>query len=236
MRKISLLLLIFCCLSVICSFDNCFAKGYPYDLKEYYPLGSADIWNYATVQGEEKVQGAVKVSGASEEGGINSVVLDMNGQSSDYMLIDNEGIKQYKSASAMGYTTYSPPRVVYPYLMPQEKKTYDFQRTYFHAIRNEEYLNTNSYEVTLDSVNEIVEVPAGTFANCLKYSSIFQSKRVNTEEYKQILVCTTWLASGVGLVKSACNSTDKYQEPPVENQNFIVELESANINGVEIAN
>jgi len=234
MKKVNLLLLVFCFLTIVVCFDSCFADDYAYNLREYYPLGSTDSWNYILSKGDSELKVTVKVNGTFSEAGVSSVMLNINGVSDDYMFIDSQGIKQVKLAMPAGEAKWSPARIVYPYLKLQEKKNYEFQRIFFHNERKKDYIDDNSYEVSLDSVSDSVDVPAGSFSNCLKYSSVFKSKPVGTLEDKQILICTTWFASGVGVVKTNCSTTDRYQDPPVENVSVMLQLESANINGVKI--
>ncbi|MCF7907371.1 MAG: hypothetical protein K9L86_00620 [Candidatus Omnitrophica bacterium] len=182
-----------------------------YDLSKYYPLNEGDSWEYLTsgigyveggadkaefsdmievdkIESKESISGKrtmVKVSGALEE--------------KECLAVDSEGLKLYKLIDGPGgYDIFTPPFMQLANLAVGESKTF-LSNAIGYGDRSSEGARLNTNTITLESV-ERVEVPAGLFDDCLKFTST--GERAYADGNYENIESTVWLALGVGVVKA----------------------------------
>jgi hypothetical protein len=207
--------------------------GSAYDLKEYYPLGEGDHWLFSTLEEDKSFEEAIKVEGKEMVDGVESIkIVDANG---DYRSIafDSEGLKKYKSFDDGENGFFIPAELIFPNDAGiGEKKDYVIN----YATYNSDGAKTREVKIAkqiyLES-KEDLEVPAGRFSNCLKFS-IVQDEEEASGSHRQDS-CSIWLAPGVGRAKEFC-VTRKYSSEGNDEGSSIemTELISAVINGKRI--
>lgn len=174
-------------------------------LKEYVPLKEGITWNYLHTYADGHKDYEVFCIGGAER--INDAVMHKRWQFDSGELYDHdysyeslswtqEGLKLYKIVYSNGsYFTCDPPAIEAP-------ASIRIGETFKHSCTMTEYdadgnvINSWPYgrELTLDGVEDI-EVLAGSFTQCLKFSGKFTEK----ENESQV---TIWLAPGIGPVKT----------------------------------
>jgi len=173
-------------------------------LQGYFPLTEGITWNYLQTYADGSKEYEVFCIGGTET--VNSVVtnkqwefdsgeLEEYDYSYDCLAWTKEGLEMHKVFCSDGsYAMYDPPVVLLPHLIRiGESFTYNSTRIDYGADGN--VLGSSPYriELTLQG-EEDVEVPAGTFTGCLRFSGREEDEGVEAE-------LTLWLAPGIGDVK-----------------------------------
>lgn len=193
-----------------------------YPLRPYYPLAEGITWNYLqTYAGGSKnyevycIGGTEVVNGEStdKQWNFDSGNFEEGEPDYDYSCLawTKEGLKEYKRVCSDGsYDTYDPPRIQLPHLIHVgETFSHTTTITEYDAGGNPTGSETLSMELTLVA-EEDVEVLAGSFARCLKFSG------TTSDQYSQDGF-TLWLVPGIGEVKFVNSEFDRelisYTEP-----------------------
>jgi hypothetical protein len=109
-----------------------------------------------------------------------------------------DGLELIKLEEEDSYEVYDPPFLIYPNTEEGEVKNVSLKVKVFpDDEENKEY--SCNLSVKLESIED-VEVPAGKFLGCLKFSSVVDFSNMDGSNYLKIST-TSWLASAVGLVK-----------------------------------
>jgi hypothetical protein len=215
-----------------------------YDLNEYFPLEDGNTWKYLVkINGEiaNTNKGSpseiLKVKGIEKIGEVETKVVASFLYDSQCVFVDSEGVKLYKTSGrdTSDYNLFDPPKMLYPNIEIGESKEYPINSALYSLldVLYEDSAEVGSSTINLDSVEE-VEVPAGKFSNCLKFTSV--SKVGKKEQPSDTnITSVSWLAPGVGLVKQS--STINQRNRKTDTQETIVkelELVSAVIAGKTI--
>ena len=191
---------------VIPSAETSASKGgrKEYLLKQYYPLSEGKTWNYLQTyeDGHKNYEvhciggsGEVDDVTANREYEFDSGELEYYNYAYNCLAWTKEGLKTYKGVCSDGtYNLYDPPAIVLPRMIRiGEAFSSEGTRTYYDVDGNETDSWEYSIELTLEGVEDI-EVPAGSFDGCLKFSG----NEVDEGEEADL---TLWLAPGIGEVK-----------------------------------
>lgn len=226
--KISVYKVLFFCVAVLLFVNSVVA----YDLSDYYPLEENNRWEYSVLENEERYDKAVIVKGKEVISNVETVKMVSDDTYSCFVL-DAEGVKKYKGSDRNDYIVFEPPEIIFPVNMevgeikeyPVNSIDYDI---YGKKMGEVPWINKVSF-----SAIEDVEVPAGKFNNCLKFSLLMEWEEA--EGSYGIDDTTIWLAPGIGKVKEYCFSTE-YDAKEEENftSSYLMELVSADINGKRI--
>lgn len=170
-----------------------------YDLKEYYPLSQGNRWTYSLMEDEGVTQYTARIKGREIINGITTTKMFYGNDDYECIFLDAEGVKMNKAFYDDEYEIDTPSSIMFPKVKLGESRECSITATFFNIIKGKEIGKANIVDkITLESVED-VEVPAGKFAGCLKFSSISESKNPDGSTDKDI--CTIWLAPGVGRVK-----------------------------------
>lgn len=204
-----------------------------YDLRDYYPLSQGNTWTYSIIEDEERYEEAVKIEGKEIINNIETKKMVYSENAYECVNLDSEGLKIYKSFDEDKYEIFEPPEIIF-------SNNIKIGGTKGYSINSARY-NLNGAkigeiketgQVSLQSIGDI-EVPAGKFSNCLKFSIISEKKDAAGDCDKDD--CFVWLAPGVGRVKEFCIKTEYDAETQKEDTfTEIVELVSAVVDGKRI--
>lgn len=209
-------------------------------LKEYYPLNEGDIWKYKThinsqvsseeakVMREESVRGVKTFKVQFSEGENNEPGEALN------LTAEDDGIKMYRSQIRDAFSDFDPPVILFPEIENGQKIEYSADIT---SYKIKEMVPKETKSFSYSSVflgKEDVEVPAGKFSDCLKFSynvKEFEKGKKDRDDYD----CTSWFALGVGKVKEFCVNTEYRTEEDKEAiSGELYELTSAYVDGKQI--
>ncbi len=213
-----------------------------YDLQEYLPLAEGNTWVYKMKNGENGVettdQEINKVKGTEKIGEVETVKVISNKTISKCIAIDDEGAKMYKYWGWSGgeYEVCSPPKMLFPNISLGESRTYPIQsaQSNIDDVVAEGTMEEGTLTITLDSVEDI-DTPIGKFKDCLKFSSVYEFKKVHRPESGKETM-TIWLAPGVGKVKSDEAFSEYNAETKKEAKSTeLLILEDATINGNKVS-
>jgi hypothetical protein len=171
-----------------------------YVTSEYFPSGQGDIWTYLY---DGMDYGTLNVSGTETMNNVvASKIVDDNG---DYKLMtsDNNGIKLYESykvkSCGLGKMAFSPSLSYFPGILSIGKIHSSTSTFTYTECTGRPLTGTVSLEVTVVGIED-VNVPAGTFNDCLKFS-IIRLLSAPIIKYSSIYEGTLWLAKDIGKVK-----------------------------------
>lgn len=200
-------------------------------LKDYYPLDEGSQWIYVVIEDEETFEQAVKIEGREIIEGVEAVKVVSSGNSYNYEVIDTEGIKEYKVFDEEEYVICEPPYLVFPNIIEAgEEKQYSTTMSYYTANNEKKKEIVKNGQIKLEAIED-VDVPAGKFTDCLKFSSSYEYQ---DPDEKSGVNCSVWLASGVGKVKEFCSKV-KRKDGEKKMSTELYQLKSAVINGKEIS-
>lgn len=188
-----------------CSVNSAWA----YDLSKYFPLNQGDAWTYSLTEDGESSIVSVRIGGEEQIGGVKTIKIVDEGSGDDYRCVsaDLDGIKEYKDFDSGTYVIYAPPRLVFPNNIEiGAAKKYSADLTIYEVNNNEiKDKRTGAGSIRLESVED-VQVPAGKFNGCLKFSTSSENKKDDGSYEKDDY--TAWLAQGVGIVKEISIATE----------------------------
>lgn len=198
-------------------------SGFGYNLEEYYPLGQGNMWEYSVADGEESNKAINEIKGKETLGG-NEVIKMLLPGVGDYVYLsfDSEGVKIHKNFKKGEneyedeYIMYNPPRLIFPNIEMGQTKEYSTICTAY-SVSGEKEEESESGQIKLESVDNI-EVPAGKFTDCLKFSVIYNKKASDGAYEKSD--CDIWLAPGIGMVKEFCISVERETAADAEESFF----------------
>lgn len=202
--------------------------AFAYDLHEYYPLNEGNNWTYSQTKDGNNYEMVINVSGKEMVGEVECTKIgDL------VVAVDSGGIKKYKTTYSpygptdSSSTFYEPAMMMFPNIEVGETREYLLNSRTEDAHGVTTVSEEGTLEISLDSIED-VEVQAGKFTGCLKFSSdyIWKEKDNSTAGSHGEDKCTTWLAPGVGEVKSTCfiaeyNPQDNYKEESTVQQELI---------------
>ncbi len=203
---------------------------------DYFPLGQGDTWTYdseVTSEGDSWQETVTKtVSGTETIKGVEAAVLTED--DGDYSLYtsDDNGVTLYAEHnvkdSGWERLEYDPPLNLLPgeiYVGLTKSSSATLTYTTSDGLS---LTGTYSVELTVEGIEDVT-VPAGTFEDCLRVR--FTGERASSDGNSETFAFTTWLAKGVGDVKSAGRQT-----ATVDGQTTVAtfkdELASATVGGV----
>lgn len=188
-----------------------------YNLTEYWSLGEGDSWIYLVTEDGTSKEKTRKIEGIEMVGNVKTVKMIYERDRYACIALDMEGLRIYKIHEEGKDEIFTPPKIIFPNMDVGESKT----------IKEE----GRSTQILLESTIDDVDIPAGKFSNCLKFSSITRWSKPSSGNYGTD-DCTVWLAPGVGTVKESCVKR-KYNAKTKEEDTVLVilELTSAVIDG-----
>ena len=172
-----------------------------YFLEKYFPMEEGITWNYLQTYADGHTNYEVFCVGGTEavDGGVADKKWEFDSGESTYgyncMAWTKEGLMLYNGVSSDGsYSTFEPPAMILPRLI-RVGETFEHTGTRTEYDAGGGIVGTwpFSMELTLDG-EEDVEVLAGRFTGCLKFSGTENDEGEESE-------VTLWLASGIGDVK-----------------------------------
>ncbi|TAN59452.1 glycosyltransferase family 2 protein [bacterium] len=210
-----------------------------YNLEEYYPMNQGNIWEYSVTDDEESDRAINEIKGKEIIDGkeVIKMLLAKEGDCA-YLHFDSEGVKIYKNFKKGEdeykdeYIMYRPPRLAFPNIEIGLVKEYSTILSEYSVSgeKKEEVAETGL--IKLESIEDI-EVPAGKFTDCLKFSVIYNKKASGVGYEKSD--CEIWLAPGIGKVEEFCIYAERETATDAEESSFkIYKLISAVINGKKI--
>lgn len=215
------------------------APVFGYNLEEYYPLGEGNVWEYSVTDDEGSDRETTEIKGKEIIGGKEAVKM-LFPEEGNYinLAFDSEGVRIYKyfykddEREDDKYIINNPPLVIMPNIKKGQTKDYSTAWAKYNLSGEKEEEGTESRRITLESI-ETVEVPAGKFTDCFKFSVINNKKKPNGSYEKSD--CDIWLAPGIGKVKEFCMYAEREAAVDTEESSFkIYKLISAVINGKRI--
>jgi hypothetical protein len=241
-RKILFNLIIFaaCCLVFLVG------DTLAYEMQEYFPLNEGDFWVYSlkvNEGGKDSIEEEIiKIKGTEDFGGVETKKMLSAKTENQCLSIDAEGVKLYKAWGWAGvggdYEIYNPPKVLFPNMSIGETKNYKLDiGTYgINDVISKTSLKSGTLTITLDGIED-VEVPAGKFKDCLKFTTIYDYKWINKEQQPSKQIFVTWLAKGIGKIKSEITISEYVGLPNRERDEIaeLIELKEASINGVRFS-
>lgn len=203
-----------------------------YNLEEYYPLAQGNRWAYFEIKDEGMDKKTFRVEGKEIiDGQETTKLLDSYG-GHQCLVLDSQGLKEYKDTDVYGCEIYNPPRMLFPNIEIGESREYSTLAINYGADGTKLGESRMSGKITLESVEDI-EVPAGRFTGCLKFSSILEIREENGSYKKED--SAIWLAPGLGRVKETCSVTEYEAGGGKENVSFqVFNLVSAVVDGKKI--
>jgi hypothetical protein len=206
-----------------------------YNLDEYCPLEQGNNWIYLkneTGKTNERITFVINGNEiVSNEKTVKMFSSDENGY--ECYSIDSEGVKLFKNVDDNLPEIFTPPKMIIPNLEIGEEKKYQVNGILYNKerlkIREVRFIDTFLLESTIANV----EVPAGEFDNCLKFSVI--SKADKSDGMHETQDCSIWLAHHIGRIKESCFCTEYNQKSKTETTSTTAyELISAFVNGKQI--
>lgn len=208
-----------------------------YNLKEYYPLAEGDSWTYSVIKdkrgAEEKTD---KVAGIEVVGNVETKKMISGEDKYACIALDSEGVKLYKANDDDKYTIFNPPKIIFPNI-----ENIEIGETRGYSVRAMNYEGSSikderseSVQISLEFTMDDVDVPAGKFSNCLRFSTITKwNEQLSGDNETEN--CDVWLAPEVGKVKESCVKS-KYKAKTNETLSSTVEygLISAIVGGKEL--
>jgi hypothetical protein len=209
------------------------ALALAYDLKEYYPLNQGNIWKYSFTDSQSSYKETARIVGEEIIGDVATQKMVYSDNEYGCLVLNSEGLRQYKYVDDSGYEIFSPPEIIFPNgIGVGEAKEYRINKIRYNLAGEKMGENKEVINISLEAMED-VEVPAGKFINCLKFSIMSKEKSM-AGDYNDVN-CSVWLAQGVGQVKTFCFETEYNAEAEKENiSSEIQELISAVINGKNI--
>lgn len=196
------------------------------DSNRYFPLEKGLYWQYdmayTTMDGRFKGVYAVENLGKKEIDGAVTYVRQLLDGSYNYILVDEQGVFLKGREKTINLGTHYTEVGRYLFRFPLQAgnsweetipskvliKTGPPQKTEFHIVAQV------PVEVIIESMTDIVEVPAGTFTDCMRIS-LNGSAFTDAGNYvgKTIVRVkeTRWYAPDVGLVKSVRQESTKHR-------------------------
>lgn len=217
----------------------CLLSGCGQTSDHYFPLAEGKYWRYVmtyhTMDGNYKGIYAVENLGRKNEDDQDLHVRRLLDGSSDFLRIDDQGIRLMSREKTDGRHTsrvdLDHPIFQFPLVVGKEWqdttiaraliKTGPPQKTEFHI--------SAQVPVTarIESMTDEVSVPAGTFVECMRIS-LQGNEFINAGNYVGLTIVnieeTDWYAPGVGLVKSV--RKESTASKALDRGEIILELES----------
>ena len=209
---------------------------FAYNLNEYYPLSQGNSWTYSVIEDEKNSKNMVKIEGREVINSLETIRMvdseDSEEESILYVAIDSEGIKMYKISAENEYEIFNPPITIFPNLEIGQERKDSINSAHYNIEGVKMSEKSITANVSLESVED-VEVPAGKFSNCLKFSFIIDWSEANGNYGRDD--STMWLALGIGKVKEFRFSTEFNAETKEKNTGFVIyKLTSAIVDRKEI--
>lgn len=205
---------------------------FAYELEEYYPLDQGNSWTYSAIENEESGKEIVRIEGKEIIRGVETVKMMFAENDYKCIAIDSEGIKKYKDFDEDEYKIYNPPKFLFPNIDIGQVKEYSTSWIKYGMRGEKKEEGVETGQIKLESI-ENIEVPAGKFTGCLKFSLISNEK--TSDGGYESSDCTIWLAPAIGKVKEFCIDTEYDVEAQKEDTFIeIVELVSAVVDGKRI--
>jgi hypothetical protein len=222
----------FCLFGAICAILVSVVSVSAYNLEEYFPLDEGNSWTYAVSKEEKTREGNVNIFGKEIVNGIETVKMKYSEGKYSCVAFDNDGLKEYKNFEEGRYEVFDPPKLWLPNIGMGDVKEYSSSLVSYGESGEATGEGSETGRVQLKRI-ETVEVPAGRFSECLKFS-LKRNGKENNEECGSS-DCDTWLAPGVGKVKEVCVNSEYDTEAKKEESSIeVAELVSALVNGKKI--
>lgn len=150
-----------------------------------------------------------------------------------YLIIDAEGVREYKKFNEGEWTVFNPPKTLFPADMKVgESRDYVQEAERFNSQDEKFEQQMQRRKVLLERIEDVI-VPAGEFKDCLKFVIVTKCSTINSNEE---INCSIWWARGAGKIKQVWFSTEYNTETKERSvSNGLCELSSAVIDGKIIA-
>jgi hypothetical protein len=189
----------------------------------YFPLKAGMTWEYNVISDKSATRKVRITNLASRE--INDKTLtpqrwDIMGISRYYLIAeDDSGIYRYaEQKSENGPPTLTKPKLYHLKNPIGIGTTWDIT-----TQLGDDNVNIN---LTIESINDVVKVPAGTFDNCVKIKQIGEGPSGEKGGTALSITAYEWYAPGVGLVKSMVAIKKKLKNETKYSENLTYQLES----------
>lgn len=203
-----------------------------YDLENYYPLTEANSWTYLVTRDKKISEETYRIQGKKLINGVETVRIGDSEVEYKCLALDFQGIKEHKDYDSNIYRIFSPPKIVFPNIEIGESRRYSVNFITYNVEGTKIREGNESGQILLESVEDL-EVPAGRFAKCLKYSFTFENKEISGDFEKNDH--SVWLAPSVGKVKEFSFSIGYDAETKkIETDIETYELISAVVDGKKI--
>lgn len=205
---------------------------YAFNLEEYYPLNEGNSWTYSVIEDEESYEETVRIEGKEIINNVGTIKM-VYADKYKCIAFDLEGFKKYKDFDGDEYEIFEPPKIIFPNNMKiAETKKYSIDSVKYNLDGAKIGETKEIGKISLESIEDI-DVPAGKFSNCLKFSIISEEKKIASDYDKDD--CSVWLAPGIGRVKEFRVKTEYNAETQKEDTSIeIMELVSALVDGKRI--
>jgi hypothetical protein len=212
---------------VFFSFFLCTASCEKKELS-YFPLYAGLNWQYdiekQTVIGDFRQREIINNRGRNDSNDdVTFVRASINGIESHYTQSSNGIYLKYRStADGAQVTNNNIASIVFNYPLIvgaewQDSLTTSLLKSYDNRARD--VIEAIPVTVTIESINDVVRVPAGKYSNCIRIITsgekyIQKGKYAYQPDMNIKIVNTRWYAAGVGLVKELqVESSDVLQYP-----------------------
>lgn len=208
---------------------------FAYDIRDYFPLKQDNSWTYAVIEDDNNYTYTTKITGTNIINGIKAIRMLREKNKYDDILADSEGIKLIRETEEEEYTIPNQLWIKFPNNMDiGQTKEYSVNLTTYKTNDIEIWKTAETTAISLEAMEDI-EVLAGKFNNCLKFSFTRDWKKTNgnygNEDY------SIWLAPGIGKIKESYFAAE-YDAESQKNSNSseLDELKFAIIEGLQIGN
>jgi len=205
-----------------------------YNLEEYYPLDEGNTWFYNVTTDDAMFEMSLAVEGKETVDGQETVKLNDSRGGYKCLAFISGALYEYKDSDVFASTVYTPAKKLLPNIGLGETEDYTSVAVDYDQQGNKTGQIQESGKISMKEAEDI-NVPAGNFPGCLKFSSEVKTTEENGSYEEEN--CDIWYAQGVGKVKQFCFNT-AYDaasgKATVFSKTFT--LTSALINGKEISN
>ena len=202
------------------------------NLSDYYSLLDGNIWVYDKKTKEGEGEEVFEIDGQETVGGVAALKLFI-GDANYQLLNKNEyGIVMLKKYDLSNgeYLDFDPYVMVFPF-SENNGKVYEFACREYGKDNNLHNDASGKGRVIVQNMGrEDVEVPAGSFPQCVKLLVYLEGSLNNGDNGK--MNETTWFAKNVGMVKKIIEGSD-YDSNTKETSSYTTELQlkQATVNG-----
>ncbi len=203
--------LIVCFFLLLFVFPDSFALNI--NLNEYYPLNIADYWLYKKKVVEDKgVMELTEKVAVEEDDSLEGQALktlkytwlNNSDEMLEYIGVDEEGVKIYKTKEGDSVTFYNPAALLFPSTILEKKCSMNLKTEEYLIVDGKtkegepEDYGDEKWNIEYEG-RENITVPAGEFIDCIKLKVSFYGEYQEKGRINATMII--WFAKGVGKVK-----------------------------------